>query len=144
MAKKDREAGRRTNTWIAVHHHIFPACSLSLLDAERRKVSVMANASEVIDFANQMGIEVVLHGHEHQPSVTVARRWPIDDGNVFAPVVSVGAGSFGVCRDHLGPFARNQYFVLHRRTKDIVIRSRCQGAGGVKFVAHSDLQIPRD
>jgi hypothetical protein len=142
--REDREAGRVTNAWIAVHHHIFPACSLPLPEAERRKVSVMANASEVIDFANQMGIEVVLHGHEHQPSVTVARRWPIDEGNVFAPVVSVGAGSFGVSRDYLGPFARNQYFVVHRRTKDIVIRSRCQGAGGVKFVSHSDLQIPRD
>jgi len=130
-------------TWMAVHHHIFPACSLPLGDAQKKKVSVMGNAAELLDYANQWGIEMVLHGHEHQPSVTVARRWPVDDGDVFAPVTSLGAGSFGVIRDHLGPFSRNHYYVIHRRPDEIIIRSRCQGAGGVKFIPHADLHIPR-
>jgi calcineurin-like phosphoesterase family protein len=130
-------------TWIVVHHHIFPATSTSLANAQGRIVSTMANAAEVLDFANQWKVEVILHGHEHQPSVTVARRWPIDVGYVFAPIASIGAGSFGVKREYLGPFSRNHYYVIVRRQDGMLIRSREQGTGGVKFVTHSDMWLPR-
>jgi 3',5'-cyclic AMP phosphodiesterase CpdA len=129
-------------TWIAVHHHIFPAASSGLAEAQRKKISVMANAAEILDYANQWKVEMILHGHEHQPSVTVARRWPVDVGDVFAPIAAVGAGSFGVVRDFLGHFSRNHYYIIQRRADDIIIRSRCQGDGGVRFIAHSDLCIP--
>jgi 3',5'-cyclic AMP phosphodiesterase CpdA len=138
----EAKEAHRLLTWLAVHHHIFPAAPTSLFDAQGKKVSLMANAAEILDYANQWKVEMILHGHEHQPSVTVARRWPIDVGDVFAPITSVGAGSFGVSREHLGPFARNHYYVIYRRRDDIIIRSRCQGAGGVSFIAHSDLCIP--
>jgi len=129
-------------TWMALHHHIFPASSSGLVNAQKNRISVMANAAEVLDYANQWNVELILHGHEHQPSVTVARRWPIDVGDVFAPVAAVGAGSFGVVREYLGPFSRNQYYVIRRRADDILIQSRWQADSGVRFVAHSDLSIP--
>jgi Calcineurin-like phosphoesterase len=148
-AKPDSSASRpvdgteRTLTWMAVHHHIYPASSLSLAEAETRKVSVMGNSVELLDFASRWGIEMVLHGHEHQPSVTDGGRWPVDGRDGFAPVTSVGAGSFGTARDLLGPISRNHYYVIHRRPVDIIIRSRCQGAGGIKFLSHADLHVPR-
>jgi 3',5'-cyclic AMP phosphodiesterase CpdA len=129
--------------WLVVHHHIFPATSASLTDAQGRMVSIMANAAEILELANRDKVEAILHGHEHQPSVTVARRWPFDDAHVFLPVVSVGAGSFGVKREHLGPFSRNHYYVIIRRPDGILIRSREQGGGGVRFVPHSDMWLPR-
>ncbi len=130
-------------TWMAVHHHVFPATSSPLREAEGAKVSSMANSAEILEYANQWKAEIVLHGHEHQPCVTVARRWPADVGDVFTPITSVGAGSFGVKRDYLGPFSRNHYFMLVRRPNGILIRSRCQGSSGIKFVAHSDMWLPR-
>jgi 3',5'-cyclic-AMP phosphodiesterase len=130
-------------TWLAVHHHVFPASSSPLADAERAKVSTMANAAEILEMATQSRCEIVLHGHEHQPCITVARRWPVDAGDAFAPTASVGAGSFGVKREYLGPFSRNQYFVLIRRPNGILLRSRAHGSAGVRFVAHSDLWLPR-
>jgi 3',5'-cyclic AMP phosphodiesterase CpdA len=129
--------------WIVVHHHIFPATPTPLSEAEGRVVSIMANSAEILDYANQWKVEVILHGHEHQPSITVARRWPIDVGDVFAPIASIGAGSFSVKRDSLGPFSRNHYYVLVRRADGLLIRSRQQGTGGVKFVSHSDMWLPR-
>ena len=135
--------GTRSFAWIAVHHHIFPASSTSLSGAQSGTVTTMANAAEILEYANQFGVEVILHGHEHQPSITVARRWPVDIGDVFKPVASIGAGSFGVAREYLGPFSRNHYYVIVRRPDGILIRSRQQGTGGVKFVAHSDIWLPR-
>jgi 3',5'-cyclic AMP phosphodiesterase CpdA len=135
--------GVQSLVWLTVHHHVFPATSTPLAEAQDRIVSTMANAAEVLQFANQWKIEVILHGHEHQPSVTVARRWPVDVGDVFNPVASIGAGSFGVRREYLGPFSRNHYYVIVRRADGVLIRSRQQGSGGVKFVAHSDMLLPR-
>ena len=132
-----------TLTWLAVHHHIFPTSPLSFAEAGQKKTSVTGNAAGTARLRRpRWGIEMALHGHGHQPSVTVARRWPIDEGGSFTPVASIGAGSFGAVREHLGPFARNHYYVIHRRSEDIIIRSRFQGVGGVKFNSHADLQIP--
>ncbi len=129
--------------WAVLHHHVFPGTSASLVDAQRKAISITANAAEILGWATQLNIEVILHGHEHQPCVTVARRWPVDVANVFSPIASIGAGSFGVKREYLGPFSRNHYYVIIRRPKGILIRSREQGAGGVKFVPHSDMWLPR-
>jgi hypothetical protein len=130
--------------WLAVHHHIFPATSLRLGDAMQAKVSTMANSVEILARSSQWGVEAILHGHEHQPSLTVARRWPTDfRGKAFTPIVSIGAGSFGVEPALLGPFARHHYYVLGLRSQDILIRSRCLGDEGVAFVSHGDVLLPR-
>ncbi len=129
--------------WVSVHHHIFPATSIRLEEAQRAKVTVMANAAEILAHATSWGAEVILHGHEHQPSVTIARRWPTDAaGKHFVPVISIGAGSVGAEQKLLGPFGRNQYFVLYRRKKDLILRSRCLGEAGIAFVAQNDMIVP--
>jgi hypothetical protein len=134
---------QRALTWLTVHHHVFPATSAGLADAQAHVVSTMANSAAVLEFANQWRVEAILHGHEHQPSLTVARRWPLDVGDVFSPIATIGAGSFGVKREYLGPFSRNHYYILIRREGGILVRSRHQGSGGVRFVAHSDMWLPR-
>jgi predicted phosphodiesterase len=130
-------------TWIVVHHHVFPVSSPTIADNEKRpKLTVLANAPDVLAFANRIGAEVILHGHQHQPSVTVARRWPSSPSQEFSPIISVGAGSFTAERAALGPFSRNQYFILYRRSDNIVIRSRSISDNGLAFVAHNDLVVP--
>jgi hypothetical protein len=129
--------------WFAVHHHIFPATSVRLQEAQQAKVTVMANAAEILACATHWGAEAILHGHEHQPSVTITRRWPSDGmGRHLVPVVSIGAGSAGAEQRLLGPFGRNQYFVLYRRNNDLILRSRCLGDAGIAFVAQNDLIVP--
>jgi hypothetical protein len=130
-------------TWMAVHHHIFPATSMRLEQAQQRKASVMGNAPALLDYATRWKVEMILHGHEHQPSVTVAHRWPTDCGDNFFPITAVGAGSFSVDAQDLGPFARNHYYILYRRPTDIIIRSRWLGESGIRFGSHNDIILPR-
>src|SRR5262249_26296623 len=63
-------------TWMAVHHHVFPATSIPLEDALDRRVSLICNALDIQHYAAKWQVELILHGHEHQPSVTLASRWP--------------------------------------------------------------------
>jgi 3',5'-cyclic AMP phosphodiesterase CpdA len=134
--------GVRSHVWMVLHHHIFPATAIRLEDAKAAHLTIMANAPEVLAFARRLNVETILHGHEHQPSVTVARSWPTDSmGKQFVPVVAIGAGSASVKRQHLGPFSRNQYFILYRRESDTIVRSRYSGDQGLAFVPHNDLVI---
>jgi 3',5'-cyclic AMP phosphodiesterase CpdA len=126
-------------TWVAVHHHVFPATAIRLEQAKAREVSLMGNTSELQEYAAQWHVEVILHGHEHQPSVTVSRRWPIGHGYDFTPLTVIGAGSFSVNRDLLGPLSRNHYYVLYRRKSDLVIRSRQNSESLLNFVPHNDI-----
>jgi hypothetical protein len=140
--KRGQSTVETVRTWVIVHHHVFPASSLTVDDVMRPKLTVLANASDVLAFCARVGGEMILHGHEHQPSITVARRWPSDVGPNFRPIVSVGAGSISASRSNLGPFSRNQYFVLFRMKDHVVIRSRSISDNGLTFVPHNDLVVP--
>jgi 3',5'-cyclic AMP phosphodiesterase CpdA len=129
-------------TWLAMHHHIFPVTSVTRDEAEQNQASVTANASEVLQCANKWQAELVLHGHEHQPSITFARRWPVDDGHAFEPVAALCAGSFGLKPDKLGPVGRNHYYVIVRKPERIVVRSRWLGDEGVAFTSHACVELP--
>ena len=137
----DPEDGDNQHTWLAIHHHVFPATSHARRDAAKSKVTVMANAVRLLDFAKRVDAQVVLHGHEHQPSVTVARRWPQESPLDFGRIAAVGAGSASARAEDLGPFKRNQYFVLHLSEHGLLVRSRALGDNGRAFVGHSDLLL---
>jgi 3',5'-cyclic AMP phosphodiesterase CpdA len=144
LLERDRVDGYdAVHSWMAVHHHVFPASSIQLEDAQQKRVSLIGNALEVQQYATRWGVEMILHGHEHQPSVTVARRWPVELGDEFAPLTVIGAGSFSVCREKLGPFSRNQYFVLYRRADDVIVRSRQTGETMESFIPHNDIILPQ-
>jgi 3',5'-cyclic AMP phosphodiesterase CpdA len=130
-------------TWILVHHHVFPATSVQLEDALEKRVSLMGNALDLQQHAAHWQAEAILHGHEHQPSVTVAARWPVELGQQFTPLTVIGAGSFSAKRDKLGPFSRNHYYVLYRRAEDIIVRSRQLGESLNVFVPHNDMILPQ-
>jgi hypothetical protein len=92
--------------------------------------------------ATNWRVEAILHGHEHQPSVTWAQRWAGQnfDGTPQGICV-IGAGSCGAARDQLGPVSKNQYYLLVKRQEDILIRSRVIGDDGIEFMPHNDILI---
>lgn len=133
--RKEKRFGRL----LLVHHHVLP-CSRNPVDvAQSGRASVMTNATELLDRAYRWGVDAILHGHEHQPTVTVARRWPIDDMLEFKAIAVIGAGSFSVKRESLGACAKNHYYVIHVQERNINVRSRIFGDTGVGFVSHNDM-----
>jgi len=133
--------GKEKLTWIVTHHHIFPNTSLRANDIENKKISVMGNVPEILHLASTVNAELILHGHEHQPSITKARRWPIDNKSDFQKITTICAGSISGRREDLGPFSRNHYYIIYRRANDILVRSRVMGPNGIGFTAHDDIQL---
>ncbi len=132
-----------TYTWMVVHHHVFPASSHKREEAGRKRISVLANAAEILAFAARKRIELILHGHEHQPSLSLTSRWPLEGQHQFYSVASLGAGSFSVHSDLLGPIRRHHYYIIYRRPKEILIRSRWSDEPGRDFISHRNILLPR-
>jgi hypothetical protein len=136
------DSGTTPPLWLIVHHHVFPVSSANLEHARERNISVMGNASELLWRAHQWLVELILHGHEHQPSMTWAQRWVGETRSAaFRPIGVLGAGSCGAKREKLGALSKNHYYALIRRQREIIIRSRILGDQGLDFISHADLSI---
>lgn len=134
--------GHAPYLWFVLHHHLTPVTSASVGDARRKSVSVLANAPAVLSLVRDFGAEVVLHGHEHQPSVTELKWWLGERNSTFGRVASICAGSLSAKRERLGPVSRNQYMILVRRPSELIVRSRIMGDEGITFQTHADIAVP--
>jgi Calcineurin-like phosphoesterase len=130
--------------WFMSHHHYLPVCDVDVVNATKRKVSVMANASHAFNIARDLDVEIIMHGHQHQPFLCYASRWMgAMESKKFRPILIVGAGSVAAKREYLGPIVQNHYFLLIRQKDRLVIRSRKMGEEGLGFTPHQDFVIPR-
>lgn len=143
LLREDRsENPPRTLTWMAVHHHVFPATNPTEREAYQKKVSLFANSDEVLHHAHDWGVELILHGHEHQPSITVAERWncpPTVRRDRFSRIVSIGAGSLALSA-HTGSIG-NHYHVLHRSEQALTVYSRWLDSREIAFTGHDRVRI---
>ena len=130
-----------TATWLVVHHHVLPVTSALVEDARGRKVSVLANASKVLSAARRWGATAILHGHQHQPFVSIAQSWPTTDGVFSGRLATIGAGSAGIKREELGPIGRNHYHILRLRGDRLTVMSRLIGDLGEAFTEHASLVV---
>ncbi len=102
----------------------------------------MGNAAEVFDRAAVWNAELILSGHEHHPAITLPSRCTQLDKEVSDPLPAVGAGSFSVIDEELGPIKHNHYHIIHRRKEKVVIISRCLDQDGDRFEEHARWRIP--
>jgi 3',5'-cyclic AMP phosphodiesterase CpdA len=58
---------RPTIRMMAVHHHLIPVVRVET--AAAKGVSVTLDAIELLDAAQEAGVQVVIHGHQHVPRV---------------------------------------------------------------------------
>ena len=129
------------SVWMVLHHHVFPATITKIDKARRGEVSVLGNASELLRWGRKWKAKVILHGHEHQPLVTVSRQWPQDDGLLTPEIAVIGAGSAGVIPAELGPFGRNQYNIIQADSNGIMIASRRLGETARSFTGNALVKI---
>lgn len=122
------ESGPRLRV-LVLHHHVLPVVPLERLGADR--YSLTLDAGELLHVALEYGVDLIVHGHQHQPFVgTFSRAVP---GSPYSPrrrVVAHGAGSIGVA-GHLGPIGRNAYSLVHVTDREvaIVVRARSEQHG---------------
>src|SRR5436305_10163222 len=105
--------GPRALRIVVVHHHLLPVTFRE--DPKTGQVySVALDAEALARWIVRHRVNLVLHGHMHQPFSARVER-PVDVNHPEGPwhrFHVVGLGSTGVDKDHLGEVGKNTFGLL--------------------------------
>ncbi|KAB0266019.1 metallophosphoesterase family protein [Microvirga brassicacearum] len=87
---------RPTFRFMAMHHHLLPVADVEA--PNRKGVTLSLDASKLLDVAQQVGVQVVLHGHQHMPRLAKYQTIPLMGGPASHPLHVVSNGSTGGAR----------------------------------------------
>ena len=96
---------------VVLHHHVLPVTYTATPEADYG-YSVVLDAEALIRWMVDHRVDLVLHGHMHQPSCVTLNR-PVDpSGQQWHSIHVLGMGSSGVSSEHLGEVGKNTFGVL--------------------------------
>ena len=127
--EEGREDGPRFRV-LCLHHHVVPVSPLETLGAET--YSLTLDAGELLYRALRRGVDLIVHGHQHQPFAGSFSR--TTKGGELPPgrgLAIHGAGSVGVSHEHHGLIGKNAYSVLRFDAEgiNVTVRSRSDNVG---------------
>ena len=98
---------------LVLHHHMVPVTFREVPYPEHR-TSVLFDAEAIVRWIVEREVDLVLHGHMHEPFITrMARPVPNSKGMDWHEFHVLGLGSTGVKRDHIqGQELHNSYGLL--------------------------------
>lgn len=106
--------GPRALRIVVLHHHLLPV-SYSETPYEGWQYSLTLDAEALMRWLLKHEVDLVLHGHQHQPFYSQIVR-PIDlegEDQTLREITVVGMGSTGVAQGHLGESRHNMFALLH-------------------------------
>jgi predicted phosphodiesterase len=134
------ELRRPTYRFLALHHHLLPVAAIEYPSSGG--VSLTLDASEILPDGQRAGVNVVLHGHQHQPKVTEYRaiqlnreRESADENLKSLYVVANGSASVNSDNNHrIPPGYVNTYclFKLTAEKIELVVREFRSDGGRVE------------
>jgi predicted MPP superfamily phosphohydrolase len=105
-----------STTALCMHHHLLPVAHVEryYYTSKKKRTSVTLDAKAILDLCQRHGINLVLHGHQHQPNIaSYASFSPLDQAKETLDAVwLVGAGSAGVADHDLGDANRRHFQLL--------------------------------
>lgn len=132
-----------------VHHHVLPVNFVEDYPTAEKHVSIMLDAEAVVRNLIAAEVDIVVHGHQHQPYFTQLRR--VIEGFVDpfsgkehcldGTLTVIGGGSIGVKRGHLNVIGRHAYNLFEARDHDLKLITRVQSAVGPGFATFQELVI---
>lgn len=128
------------------HHHLLPVNYLEEISINEKKISMMLDAELVIRTLIANGVNVILHGHQHQPYYSQIRRIISEYVDQFGKKVNldgmlsiVGGGSCGVNQSKINVIGRNTYNLLRFNNNELIIRTRIKSGNGIGFYDDGEL-----
>jgi hypothetical protein len=115
--------GPRAVRIVVLHHHLLPV-SYSEAAYQGWQYSVTLDAESLMRWVLEHDVDLVLHGHQHQPFYTqVIRSVNLKDTDTDSRTTTiVGMGSTGVDLGHLGEKRNNMFALLQFGVQEVRIR----------------------
>lgn len=104
---KAEDIERPTFKFVALHHHLLPVAEVEA--PKFSGVSLSLDASKLLDAAQDAGVHVALHGHQHIPKIARYQTIPLMGANASQPLYVISNGSTGAVQARLPGNERNTY-----------------------------------
>ncbi|MCL5947613.1 MAG: metallophosphoesterase [Actinobacteria bacterium] len=109
----EKDGSPRAFRVVMLHHHIVPV-TYREQPQHGRIYSVVLDAAAMTSWASRHDVDLILHGHMHQPAATrldtpTTRTGRVDE---WKRVTIVGMGSTGVAQADLGEIAQNTFGLM--------------------------------
>jgi predicted phosphodiesterase len=107
----DKPKPKLMHRMLALHHHVTPVSAVEELKYEKF-YSLTLDAGQLTYMALDYGVDLIVHGHMHQPFASAISRAARNAGIAARTLGVHGAGSAGVKRDHTGDIGKNSYSII--------------------------------
>lgn len=129
------------------HHHLLPVNYLEEITTNEKRISMILDAELVMRTLIANKVNVILHGHQHQPYYSQIRRIIpeyIDKTgkkiNLDGTLSIVGGGSCGVKQSKINVIGRNTYNLLYfSKNDELIIKTRIKSGNGIGFYDDGEL-----
>ncbi|HTX46900.1 MAG TPA: hypothetical protein VMD48_11490, partial [Solirubrobacteraceae bacterium] len=138
------EAGPKLRV-LVLHHHVVPVVPQEEIFNPDERYSLTLDAAQLLYTALEYGVDLVVHGHQHQPfSASYGRREKEATLPPGRQLAIQAAGSAGVQVAYIPAFGRNSYCVyeISERGVKVLIRAASENIDG--FGAYWDYTLDRD
>lgn len=123
------------------HHHLLPVNYVEEISANDKKISMMLDAELVMRTLIANKVNIMVHGHQHQPYYSQIRRIIpeyIDETGkktmLNGQLSVIGGGSCGVGQAKINVIGRNAYNLFHFTDNDeLAIKTRIKSGIGIGF-----------
>jgi len=119
--------------FLIMHHHLLAAEPSEEIIKDNPAYSITLDSGHISHNALQMQIDLVLHGHRHQPFIaSFTRPTKYNDFPSSRSIGIHGAGSAGVARRYLGEIGKNSYSIykIQRDSIEVKIRATSEAETG--------------
>ena len=119
---------RPTFKIMALHHHLLPVTSVATLN--KKGITLSVDAPRILDTAQQAGVQLAVHGHEHMPRVVKYDNQSLAGAPQQLAMYVVSNGSTGVSPLRRPGNERNTYCVFRLSDKGMHLTMRELRADG--------------
>jgi hypothetical protein len=119
---RDTQIERPSFRFLAMHHHLLPVAEVEAPSSHG--VTLALDASKILSAAQQAGVHVALHGHQHKPKVAIYQNLPLFGADCGDPIHVVSNGSAGVAGPRLPLGESNTYSLFEVNGRQLRLRIR--------------------
>jgi hypothetical protein len=106
----DERIERPTFKLMALHHHLLPVAGIEAPNS--KGVTLSLDASELLDQAQLVGVQIAVHGHQHMSRLVRYQTIPLQGATSTEPLYIVSNGSAGVNGGRRPGSERNSYCIF--------------------------------
>jgi len=121
--------------FLVLHHHLVPVVAQEA-ETYQHNFSLTLDAAQIIHETGLAGVDIILHGHQHQPFLSFVER-------ENSRVLIIGAGSAGVKQKHIPKGSTNAFNLYALTNRDLTIYTFALSENTTRFEVARTVRVKR-